>query len=477
MTTGTEGIQSDRLYGKIMRRLMPMLMLLYVTAFFDRISIAFAGPNGMTADLGMSATQFGFASGIFIAGYILLELPSNLALHKFGARIWLARIIITWGIVQCLTAFVPNATVLNIMRLALGLAEAGFAPGVIFYLTLWFPRRHRVRATAIFLIATTLANIFGVPVANGLIALGNAYHPFGLVGWRFLFLAGGVPAILLGILSLKVLFDGPAEASWLSAREKEALAAELASDRSEFGVRDMPLSETLTNPKIWLLGLAYFGVVYGGYSLTFFLPTMVEGFQHRFGGVFTGWSKTFLTQIPYIIAAFVLLLIGYLVDECRGKLGKYALILMTVAAISAVSGNYSTEPYLLVILDVAGVLSASSSGAALVGSVIPELVDGRGGAARWRWSAASEHRRGFFRAVVMGWLKDLTSGYSVAMWIIAVILVFSGAIIFMINSSVRKRFGLYSSKYRTVQRVFHKRSRRRAMPGGVPGDCRGRKKQ
>ncbi len=439
MTTGTEGIQSDRLYGKIMRRLMPMLMLLYVTAFFDRISIAFAGPNGMTADLGMSATQFGFASGIFIAGYILLELPSNLALHKFGARIWLARIIITWGIVQCLTAFVPNATVLNIMRLALGLAEAGFAPGVIFYLTLWFPRRHRVRATAIFLIATTLANIFGVPVANGLIALGNAYHPFGLVGWRFLFLAGGVPAILLGILSLKVLFDGPAEASWLSAREKEALAAELASDRSEFGVRDMPLSETLTNPKIWLLGLAYFGVVYGGYSLTFFLPTMVEGFQHRFGGVFTGWSKTFLTQIPYIIAAFVLLLIGYLVDK-SGKLGKYALILMTVAAISAVGANYSTEPYLLVIL-LSGVLSASSSGAALVFSVIPKLVDGRGGAAALALVSSVGISAGFFGPFIMGWLKDLTSGYSVAMWIIAVILVFSGAIIFMIDLSVRKRVG------------------------------------
>ncbi len=439
MTTGADSIQADQIYGKVMRHLMPMLMLLYVTAFFDRISIAFAGPGGMTAELGMSATQFGFASGIFIAGYILLELPSNLALHKFGARIWLARIIVTWGIVQSLTAFVPNAAVLSIMRLALGLAEAGFAPGVLFYLTLWFPRRHRVRATAIFLIATTLANIFGVPVANALIAFGDAYHPLGLAGWRFLFLAGGLPAILLGILSLKVLFDGPADATWLSAREKELLAAELASDRSELGVRDTPLSETLKNPKVWLLGLAYFGVVYGGYSLTFFLPTMVEGFQHRFGNVFTGWSKTILTQIPYVIAACILITIGYLVDK-SGKLGKYALLITFIAAIAAVGANYSTDPYLLVVL-LSGVLSASSSGAALVFSVIPKLVDGRGAAAGLAIVSSVGISAGFFGPFIMGWLKDLTGGYSVAMWIIAIVLVFSGVIIFMIDSSVQKRVG------------------------------------
>ena len=439
MTTATENIQADQIYGKIMRHLMPMLMLLYVTAFFDRISIAFAGPGGMTADLGMSATQFGFASGIFIAGYILLELPSNLALHRFGARKWLARIIVTWGIVQCLTAFVPNATILNFMRLALGLAEAGFAPGVIFYLTLWFPRRHRVRATAIFLIATTIANIIGVPVANGLIAFGNAYLPLGLVGWRFLFFAGGVPAVVLGIVSLKVLFDGPADATWLTPREKQILAAELASDRSEYGVRDMPLSETLRNPKVWLLGFAYFGVVYGGYSLTFFLPTMVEGFQHRFGTVFTGWSKTLLTQIPYMIAACVLFTVGYLVDK-SGKLGKYAVIVTFVAAVGAVGANYSTEPYLLVVL-LSGVLSASSTGAALVFSVIPKIVEGRGAAAALAIVSSVGISAGFFGPFIMGWLKDLTGGYSVAMWIIAGILVCSGVIIFLIDSSVKKRVG------------------------------------
>lgn len=439
MAMGTDSTEADQVNSKIMRHLMPMLMLLYVTAFFDRISIAFAGPNGMTRELGMSATQFGFASGIFIAGYILLELPSNLALHRFGARIWLARIIITWGVVQALTAFVPNSTVLSIARLALGLAEAGFAPGVLFYLTLWFPKRHRVRATAIFLIATTLANIFGVPVANGLIAFGDAYLPFGLTGWRFLFLAGGIPAILLGLLSYKVLFDGPADATWLTPREKEIVAAEMAADRSESGVRDMPLSETLRNPKVWLLGLAYFGIVYGGYSLTFFLPTMVEGFQHQFGTVFTGWSKTLLTQIPYMIAACVLVTVGYLVDK-SGKLGKYALIVTFVAAFAAVAANYSTDPYLLVVL-LSGVLCASSTGAALVFSVIPKLVDGRGAAASLAIVSSVGISAGFFGPFIMGWLKDLTGGYVVAMWIIAGILIMSGVIIFMIDQSVRKRVG------------------------------------
>jgi nitrate/nitrite transporter NarK len=240
-------------------------------------------------------------------------------------------------------------------------------------------------------------------------------------------------------LSLKVLFDGPADATWLSAREKEILAAELASDRSEYGVRDMPLSETLRNPKVWLLGLAYFGVVYGGYSLTFFLPTMVEGFQHRFGNVFTGWSKTLLTQIPYMIAACVLITVGYLVDK-SGKLGKYALLVTFIAAIGAVGANYSTEPYLLVVL-LSGVLCASSTGAALVFSVIPKLVDGRGAAASLAIVSSVGISAGFFGPFIMGWLKDLTGGYSVAMWIIAVILIFSGVIIYMIDSSVRKRVG------------------------------------
>jgi MFS family permease len=188
---------------------------------------------------------------------------------------------------------------------------------------------------------------------------------------------------------------------------------------------------------VWLLGLAYFGVVYGGYSLTFFLPTMIEGFQHRFGSAFTPASKTLLTQIPYVIAGCVLVTIGYLVDK-SGKLGKYALLITCVAAVASVGANYSTNPYLLVVL-LSGALCASSSGAALIFSLIPKLFDGRGAAASLAIVSSVGISAGFFGPFIMGWLKDLTSGYSAAMWIIAGILIISGTIIFMIDSSIVKR--------------------------------------
>jgi len=212
---------------KITWRLVPFLGLMFFINFLDRTAISFAGPNGMTQDLGLSAAQFGFAAGIFFVGYILLEVPSNLALHRYGARRWLARIMVSWGIVSLLFTWVESATQLYWLRFILGIAEAGFFPGAILYLSTWVPSRHRAKILAVFYVAQPLTTVIGAPIASALIAMHGA---FGLEGWRLMFFGVSIPAIVIGIVAYFYLPDRPDDARWLSAEEKRWLNGELARE-------------------------------------------------------------------------------------------------------------------------------------------------------------------------------------------------------------------------------------------------------
>ena len=290
---------------KVAIRLVPFVALMFFINYLDRTAISFAGPNGMNDDLALSAAQFGFASGVFFIGYILLEVPSNLALHKFGARIWLSRIMISWGIVSLLFVWVGNVEQLYALRFILGVAEAGFFPGAILFLSLWVPARHRSKILALFYLAQPLTTVIGAPLAGALI---QAHGLFGLEGWRVMFLGVSIPAIVIGIIAFFYLADSPAKAKWLNADEKTWLTAALVKEKTqtESTNKHVSVRSVFTNGRVWMLSLIYFGFIYGLYALGFFLPTIIGGFEAQYGTSFDVFQKGLITAIPYLPAAFAL---------------------------------------------------------------------------------------------------------------------------------------------------------------------------
>jgi MFS family permease len=291
---------------KVAVRLVPFVALMFFINYLDRTAIGFAAPNGMNDDLALTLAQVGFASGVFFIGYILLEVPSTLALHRFGARRWLARIMVTWGIVAALFTFTQNFEQLSILRFALGVAEAGFFPGAILFLSLWVPARHRSKILALFYLAQPLTTVIGAPLAGILIQQHGVF--FGLEGWRFMFLCVAIPAIVVGIVAWFYLKDSPADAKWLTADEKvwltEALGAEKA--QTEKAGKHVSIRHAFGSGRVWMLAFIYFGFIYGLYALAFFLPTIIAGFEQIYGTTFDVFQKGLITAIPYVPAAFAL---------------------------------------------------------------------------------------------------------------------------------------------------------------------------
>ena len=287
---------------KVTIRLVPFLCLLYFVNYLDRVNVGFAGPSGMKTDLGMSETMFGFASGIFFLGYLVLEVPSNLALHRFGARRWIARIMLTWGIIATAMAFVPSDTALIVLRFLLGVAEAGFFPGILLYLTYWFPQRYRARIVALFMTAVPLSTALGSTLSSLIIQYGD--NVLGLSGWRFMFLAQGLPALLLAVATWFYLTDRPDRARWLTAEERTWLTTELDDERRTVErAEQWSVRRSLTHPRILGLAAIYAGIVYGLYALGFFLPTIVAGFQQQYGTHYSVVQRGLITAIPYAIGA------------------------------------------------------------------------------------------------------------------------------------------------------------------------------
>ncbi|MFE9579854.1 MFS transporter [Nocardia sp. NPDC006044] len=290
---------------KVTLRLVPFLGLLYFVNYLDRVNIGFAGPSGMKADLGLTETAFGFASGIFFLGYLVLEVPSNLALHKFGARRWIARILASWGVIATGMAFVPNETVLYILRFALGVAEAGFFPGILLYLTYWFPQKQRAKFVALFMVAVPISTALGSTMSSLIIQYGHGV--FGLSGWRFMFLVEGVPALLLAVVTWFFLTDSPAQAKWLTSDERRWLSTELAAEQAAVEQAEQwTLRKALTDTRIIGLALVYGGIVYGLYALGFFLPTIINGFQQQYGTHYSVVQRGLINAVPYVIGAVVM---------------------------------------------------------------------------------------------------------------------------------------------------------------------------
>lgn len=315
----------DRARRKAYLRLLPFCFVSYLVAYVDRSNVAIAKLT-MSRDLpGFDNAVVGFGAGVFFIGYFLLEIPGTLIVEKWSARKWISRIMITWGITAALTAAVKTPSQFYLVRFLLGLAEAGFFPGVIVYLTHWFPSRDRARALAYFFVATPIAQAVSPKLSNVLLRIGTdevvggvvVHHPawLGLVGWQWIYVAWGIPAVLLGIVALFALTDWPQQARWLSGEEREALLAELAREKAEGRARPhMGVGEALRHPKVLLLATVYFLAVTGSYGIEFFMPSILQRWYALDFG-----TLTWLVVLPPLLALGSQLFVGWSSDRTRER--------------------------------------------------------------------------------------------------------------------------------------------------------------
>jgi ACS family tartrate transporter-like MFS transporter len=300
-----------KVMSKIFWRLVPLLMGLYVLAYIDRINVGFAALT-MNDDIGLNSYIYGWGAGIFFLGYCLFELPSNLILARVGARRWIARILFTWGTLSTCMAFVQGPNSFLIMRFLLGVAEAGFFPGVVFYLTFWFPARYRARIISAFMLSIPVSIAIGAPLSTWILQMDGLY---GVKGWQWLFIIEGIPAVLATFAVLRYLTDSPAKATWLTTDEKAWLEHEMASDREVAGATQQShsLRAVFTTPAIRALSFVYFGATGANIGLSSFLPQIIK--QHGYTNLQVG----FLTSLPYIVGCIGMLVIGYWSDKTKER--------------------------------------------------------------------------------------------------------------------------------------------------------------
>jgi MFS family permease len=408
-------------------RLVPLLILLYFVNYLDRVNIGFAGPNGMNAELGLSATLFGVAAGVFFVGYLLLEVPSNLMLHRFGARRWIARILVTWGIIATIMAFTPDATVLIVLRFLLGVAEAGFFPGIILYLTYWFPAVRRARMTAWFMAAIPVSSAFGAAVSSLIIEHGAGL--FGLSGWRVMFLLEGIPSVLLAVVVWFALTDRPAAASWMPQDEKDALERALAAEGrevAEAGPRSV--LGALRSPRVLALSWVYFGVVYGLYALGFFLPTIVKGFAAQYGTPFTTVQQGLVTAIPYVVGLVAMIVWTRRATNPTARVAVPAL----VGGLAIPVALYLSNPWLAI---VAVAVCACGVLAALPGfwSLPTAYLTGAAAAAGIALINSLGNVSGFVAPYVTGALSDATGSNRVGLWVVGICMVSAAVVTWLLR--------------------------------------------
>ncbi len=306
MTTAADSSVSTRARRRIARRLMPFLFLIYIIAYLDRVNVSYAALE-MSRALGFSDRVFGFGAGIFFIGYFLLEIPGALIVERWSARLWIARIMISWGIVTVLTAFIKTAGQFYTARILLGAAEAGFFPGIIVYLTHWFRYEDRAKAVAMFMAAVALSNVVGSPLAGLLLGVGW----YGIPGWRWLFILEGIPAVIFGLITLWYLTDWPHQARWLPADEREWITTELEREKqAKRAVRSYTVWEALRQRDVILLALIYFFAVTGHYGFILWLPTILK----RASGL-PNLTVTLLATLPYVAGLTAMLVNGWHSDS------------------------------------------------------------------------------------------------------------------------------------------------------------------
>ena len=397
----------QRTIAKVSRRIVPFLMLCYFVAYLDRVNVGFAALT-MNKALGISATAFGFGAGIFFFSYFLFEVPSNLALERFGARKWIARIMLSWGILSGMMAVVSGETGFYVVRVLLGIAEAGFFPGIIFYLTLWFPGVYRARIVGWFMAAIPLSSVLGAPVSGWILSLDGTG---GLAGWQWLFILEAAPAVILSVVVWFYLTDRPADAKWLEPDERAWLDRRLAAEiKQKEDVHGLSVVQALLNPRVLALSLVYFGAVAANYGTGFWLPQIVKGFG------LSNLQTGFVSAAPYVVGTIGMIWWGRRSDAKMERKG-HAAVAFAIAAIGIAGSTLVEAPMLKMI--------ALSFGAFGVFAVLPvfwtfptAFLSGAAAAAGIAAINSIGNLAGFFGPFIMGWLKDLTGSFSAGLWAI-----------------------------------------------------------
>ena len=419
----------SRVSRKLMLRIIPFVMLLYFISFLDRVNVGFAAMT-MNKAIGLSPSAFGLGGGLFFIGYFLFEVPSNLILHKVGARIWIARVMVTWGLVSAASAFVVGPNTFYALRFLLGVAEAGFFPGIILYLTLWFPARQRAVAAAWFMAAAPISTAIGSPISGAIMQL-PAFA--GLSDWQLLYIIEAVPAVILGAVVLKYMTDTPSKAHWLQAEERDWLMTKLKAEadarQSKAGHSDAAL-RALRDPRVLALALIYFGTSAGLYTLGIWAPLIV----HQYG--FSAWQTGLLTGMPSIVAVVAMILWARHSDRKEERTWHVVIPCLLACVGFLFVGQANTALSILVALSIVNV--GISAAKAPLWAMPSAFLSGAGAAAGIAMINSIGNLGGFVGPFAIGWLKNVTGGYSAGLYVVAGTLAVSAVVTLLLSHQAKQ---------------------------------------
>ena len=408
------GGAAEPILARAARRLIPLMALMYVASFLDRVNIGFAALT-MNRDLGFSDQVFGLGAGIFFLGYFLFEVPSNLMLEKVGARLWMSRIMLSWGLVSMATAFVKTALAFYVLRFLLGLAEAGLYPGMILYMTYWFPQATRARFISLFLAAVPAASVVGGPLSGWLLGFDGRLH-----GWQWMLMLEGVPSLLLGFAVLWLLPERPANARWLSVEEKTILAERLAADRMDDHRRGALTGfwQMLADKRIWIFILPDFSIVIGLYGMGLWMPQMIKGLG------FSNLETGFLVALPYL--ASMIAMVGLGISSDRRKERAWHVAGACFAGALGLLGAVLFHAPILVMLSFCVAASGIYGALAVFWTFPTQMLRGMAAAGGLALLNSFSNLGGFFGPTLMGWLKAMTGTYTLGMALLSAMLVLAG---------------------------------------------------
>ena len=415
----TASLSEDAVYAKVAWRLIPLLFLCYIAAFLDRVNVSFAKLQMQSDVAGLSDTVYGLGAGIFFIGYFLFEVPSNLLLEKFGARVWIARIMVSWGIISSAMLFVNSPGIFYVLRFLLGVAEAGFFPGIILYLTYWFPSRRRGRMVAFFMTAIAITGVVGGPLSGWILHQLNGVA--NMKGWQMLFLVEGIPSILIGLCIPFILDDGIRSAGWLTEAEKEALERNLKNE--EFHKTRLPLAKIFIDPRLLLFCMVYFCVCFGGYSTSFWIPQLIKN-----TGINDPLYVGLLTAIPSGFAAIAMVLFARNSDR-SGERRWHFTTAACLGALGIVISNLFRQNTLIAMIGLTMAQMGILSLAPLFWPMPTAVLAGTAAAGGIAWINSVGNLGGFFGPSIVGVITDLTKRSDYGLYVASVMLVVGAALI------------------------------------------------
>lgn len=427
-----ESMMTDRPEASTIRklyvRLIPLLFVMLFVNYLDRINIGFAQLD-MSGDLGFSSAVFGFAGSIFFLGYMLLEIPSNLLLHRFGARKWIARILLTWGTVAALTAFVSSDTSFYVMRFLLGVMEAGFLPGVAVYVTHWFPARYRARAVSGYIVGSSVAAVLGGPLSTAIMTYAD--HLAGLAGWQWMFLVEGAAAVVLGFVALRAMTERPADARWLTDEQKEWLESELAAERAELAKQPrVRLLKIAADSRVWSLAILFGCALVGIYGLLLWLPQIIKSFGHL-----STLQVGFLSAVPPLLGVLGTFVFGRSSDRTGDRKKHLAVAYGASGVAIAASAYVPSAVAAYALLCVAGLFIYA--GNPLFWSLAASFRTGAAGAATVALINTVAQFGGLVGPWSIGLVRDATGSFDLALLTIAAFLLI--ATVLALTMRVRSR--------------------------------------